>query len=68
MLVKAVNSQTSFGIAVQAPFFRLLFTQVSMQAMPVQPSSTVAYLDPSLANARPARSNGAVCARLPLAS
>jgi hypothetical protein len=30
--------------AVQAPFFLLLLTQVSMKAMPVQPSSTLAYL------------------------
>jgi len=40
------------GAAVQAPFFLLLFTQVSMKAMPVQPSSTLAYFNPSLANAR----------------
>ena len=37
----------AFGIGVQAPFFLLLLTQVSMKAMPVQPSSTLAYLAPS---------------------
>src|SRR5271156_1383690 len=39
--------QIFFGSAVQAPFRALLLTQVSMKAMPIQPSSTLAYLLPS---------------------
>ena len=42
--------QIFFGMAVQAPFFALLLRQVSMKAMPVQPSSMLAYFEPSQAN------------------
>src|ERR1035438_4348462 len=44
----------AFGIGVQAPFWALLLTQVSMKAMPIQPSSTLAYLEPSHLKALPA--------------
>lgn len=41
-------------MGVQAPFFLLLLTQVSMKAMLAQPSSTLAYLAPSHLKALPA--------------
>src|SRR6266571_4333141 len=46
--------QIFLGSSFQAPFFALLLTQVSMNAMPIQPSSMLAYFEPSQANGLPA--------------
>ena len=42
------------GMLTQAPFLSLLLTAVSMKAMPFQPSSTLAYFEPSFLNDSPA--------------
>lgn len=46
--------QIFFGNVFHAPFFELLLTQVSTKAMPIQPSSMLAYFEPSQANGLPA--------------
>jgi len=45
---------TFLGMSVQAPLFSLLLMAVSIKASPVQPSSTLAYFEPSALKGWPA--------------
>ena len=54
VLIPVRPGQIFLGIFVQAPFLAVLLRAVSMNAKPIQPSSTLAYLEPSHLNGSPA--------------